>query len=444
MIKNFRERIWFVTGFFKKYSLQIFISLGVTVLFAFLGSFIIGKLPQPKPVYKIGIIGQFGTSQLPQYIINFLSAGLVSLNDQLEPNPGLAERWEVEDNGTTYTFYLRPGLRWRNGTFVKASDIKISIPNIAIETKDPNIIRFRIPTKFSPFPTLLNIPLLNQNGETATDYDIRLKQKSSGVISQISIDSPQKKFIFNVFSTPKLALTSFKLGQQDLIYELPAQYHDESVSFGKITKQVDYNHVVLLIFNQTDPNLKEKGIRQGIAYSLQDKTFGEVEALTTINPRSWAFNPLVKTYPFNPQRTRDLIKAPITLELSTTPELLSVAEEIKKELDSDLIKINTKVITSTPDQFQLLLTNYNIPADPDQYRDWHSTQATNIGRGSDEKIDKLLEDGRVTLDAKARKQIYFDFQKTFSEELPAVVLYHPSTINLARKEAYFDILKDFN
>jgi ABC-type transport system substrate-binding protein len=102
------------------------------------------------------------------------------------------------------------------------------------------------------------------------------------------------------------------------------------------------------------------------------------------------------------------------------------------------------VITSTPDQFQLLLTNYNIPADPDQYRDWHSTQATNIGRGSDEKIDKLLEDGRVTLDAKARKQIYFDFQKTFSEELPAVVLYHPSTINLARKEAYFDILKDFN
>src|SRR5258706_713560 len=347
MIKNFRERIWFLTGFFKKYSLQIFISLGITVIIAFLGSFIISKLPQSKPTYKIGIIGQFGASQLPQYIINFLHAGLVSLNDQFEPVPSLAEKWDVEDNGTTYTFYLKPGLKWRSGTPVKASDIKITIPNIAIETKDPNIIRFRIPTKFSPFPTLLNIPLLNQKGETATDYDIRLKQKSSDVISQITIDYPQKKFIFNIISTPKQALTTFKLGQQDLVHQLPAEYAPESTSFGKITKQVDYNHVVLLIFNQSDPNLKEKGVRQGLAYSLQNKTFGETEALTTINPRSWAFNPLVKTYPFNPQRTHELIKSPITLELATTPELLSVAEKIKTQLDSDLIKINTKVITST-------------------------------------------------------------------------------------------------
>ncbi len=444
MIKNFRTRIWFITGFFKKYSLQIFLSLGVTIAVAFLGNFVIGKLPKTKPVYKVGIVGQFGTSQLPQYIINFLNAGLVHLDDNLEPVPGLAEKWEVEDDGTTYTFYLKPGLKWRSGALIKASDIKISIPNITIETKDPNIIRFRIPTKFSPFPTLLNIPLLNQKGETATNYDIRLKQRSSGVINQITIDAPQRKIIFNVFSTPKQALVSFKLGQQDILYGLSAEYSQESASFGKIAKSVDYNHVVLLIFNQTDPNLKEKGVRQGLAYSLQDKTFGETEALTTINPQSWAFNPLVKTYPFNPQRTKDLIKSPITLELSTTPELLSIAERIKTELDSDLIKINTKVITSTPDQFQLLLTSYNIPADPDQYRDWHSTQATNIGHGSDEKIDKLLEDGRVTLDAKVRKQIYFDFQKTFSEELPALVLYHPSTVNLVRKDHYFEVLKDFN
>lgn len=440
MIKSLRERIWFITGFAKKYSLQILISLGVTIFVSIVGSIIIKKLPKPILTYKIGVVGQFNAGQLPIAITNFLDAGLVSINDKLEPVPGLAEKWDVENGGNTYTFYLKPGLIWYGDGAVKASDIKISIPNITVETKDPNIIRFNIPTKFSPFPSLLNIPILNKDGKTATEFDIRLKQKTSGVISQILIDSKNTNRIFNVFATPKQALTAFKLGQLDLIFNLPGEYMEESRAYGKIEKKTDYTRAVILIFNQTDPNLKEKTVRQGIAYSIQDKTFGEKEAITTINPNSWAFNPLVKTYPFNPQKTKEFIKSPISLELATTPELLPIAERIKAQLDSDLIKINTKVVTSTPDQFQLLLTTYNIPQDPDEYRDWHSTQATNIGRGSDEKIDKLLEDGRITLDQKARKQIYLDFQKTFSEELPALVLYHPTVFNLARKESLFGIL----
>lgn len=441
MIKTIRERIWFVTGFAKKYSPQILTSLGITIFVAIAGNIVLSRLPKPIPTYKIGIVGQFNAGQLPSSITNFLNAGLVTINDKLEPAPGLAEKWDIEDNGNTYTFYLKSGLKWNGDGAVKASDIKISIPNISVETKDPNIIRFHIPTKFSPFPSLLNIPILNKDGKTATEFDIKLKQKTSGVISQILIDSKDNNRIFNVFSTPKQALTAFKLGQLDLVDNLPSQYIEESRAYGKIDKNVDYTRAVMIIFNQTDPNLKEKNVRQGIAYSLKDKTFGENEAVTTINPNSWAYNPLVKTYPFNPQRTKELIKAPITLELATSPELLPIAENIKSQLDSDLIKISTKVVTSTPDQFQMLLTTYNIPQDPDEYRDWHSTQATNIGRGSDEKIDKLLEDGRITLDQKARKQIYLDFQKTFSEELPALVLYHPTVFNLVRKESYFNILK---
>lgn len=187
-----------------------------------------------------------------------------------------------------------------------------------------------------------------------------------------------------------------------------------------------------------------KNIRQGIAYALKDKSFGQTEALTTINPNSWAFSPLVKTYGYNIQRTRELITTPVVMELATTPELLPVAEKIKSQLDSEVITINTKVITSTPDQFQLLLTTYNIPVDPDQYRDWHSTQATNIGKGADEKIDKLLEDGRVNLDPKERKRIYIDFQKTFSEELPALVLYYPSVIDAARNKANFGLINSIS
>ena len=437
MTNPLRARIWFIKGFINKYFVQILISLAVTILVAFLGNILLGKLPQSKAHHRIGIVGQFGSGQLPPYIINILNAGLITLDTNHEPQPGLAEKWEIGDEGKTYTFYLKPNLKWYSGKDVKASDIKISIPNISIETIDPNIIRFHIPTKFSPFLSLLNIPLLNAHGEIIGQYDIHLKQKSSGVISQITVDAADKTLIFNVYPTSRQALTAFKLGQIDLVLNLPSEYQSEAEEYGKTVKRVDSNRIVALIFNQQDPNLKEKTVRQGIAYALKDKKFNQTEALTTINPTSWAFNPLVKTYPYNALRTKELIKTPLSLEMATSPELLSIAESIKNQISSDLLNINTKVVTSTPDQFQLLLTTYNIPSDPDQYRDWHSTQSTNIGRSQDEKIDKLLEDGRITQDPKERKKIYFDFQKTFSEELPALVLFHPSVFNLARKDSYF-------
>ncbi|KKS92981.1 MAG: ABC-type dipeptide transport system, periplasmic component, partial [Candidatus Collierbacteria bacterium GW2011_GWC2_43_12] len=368
MTNPFREKIWYVKGFVKKYLPQIGLSLTLTVTVAILGNIVLAKIPRPKTIYRIGIVGQFGTGQLPPYIINYLNAGLITLDGKHEPQPGLAEKWEIGDDGKTYTFYLRAGLKWNGGEEVKASDIKISIPNISIETVDPNIIRFHIPTKFSPFLSLLNIPLLNSSGKIIGDYDIRLKQKTSGVISQITVNTKDKILNFNVYQTPKQAITAYKLGQIDLALNLPSEYEEDVKGYGKIKKQIDLNRVAMIVFNQQDPNLKDKNVRQGIAYALKDKTLNHTEAITTISPASWAFNPLVKTYPYNPQRTNELIKASVNLELATTPDLLSVAESIRSQLISDKISINTKVVSSTPDQFQLFLTAYNIPSDPDQYR----------------------------------------------------------------------------
>ena len=440
MIKNLRERVWFIKGFLQKYFKQIILSVVITVVVSLLGSFLTQKIPVGKTSIKIGIVGQFGAGQLPSYIIDYLQAGLITSDDTLQPIPMLAEKWTVDEVGNTYTFYLKSGLKWYGGSDVKASDLKFSIPNITVQTQDPNIITFKIPTKFAPFLSLLNIPLLNSKGAIIGDYDIRLKQKSSGVITQIILESKTKTITFNVYATPKQAITAYKLGQLDEILGLSSESAGDLYAYANVKKGTDFNRVVMLVFNQTDPNLKDKNIRQGIAYALKDKSFGETEALTTINPNSWAFSPLVKTYTYNPQRTKELITTPIVLELATAPELLPVAEVIKSQLDSDIITINTKVVTSTPDQFQLLLTTYNIPIDPDQYRDWHSTQVTNIGKGADEKIDKLLEDGRINLDQKERKRIYIDFQKTFSEELPALVLYHPSVIDIARNKTNLQII----
>jgi len=60
-----------------------------------------------------------------QYIVQLFS-GLVRLDDNLEPAPDIAQRWQVGDDGRTYTFYLRHDVRFHNGREVKAADFKYS------------------------------------------------------------------------------------------------------------------------------------------------------------------------------------------------------------------------------------------------------------------------------------------------------------------------------
>lgn len=48
--------------------------------------------------------------------------GLAELDADAQPVPDLAESWDIEDEGTKYTFHIRPEANWSNGTPVTAQD----------------------------------------------------------------------------------------------------------------------------------------------------------------------------------------------------------------------------------------------------------------------------------------------------------------------------------
>ncbi len=91
----------------------------------------------PTPVGEEAVLNLYGIDPLTldpaisgettshQYIMQ-LFGGLVRLDDNLEPVPDIAQRWEVSDDGRTYTFYLRKGVRFHDGKEVKAGDFKYS------------------------------------------------------------------------------------------------------------------------------------------------------------------------------------------------------------------------------------------------------------------------------------------------------------------------------
>jgi peptide/nickel transport system substrate-binding protein/oligopeptide transport system substrate-binding protein len=59
--------------------------------------------------------------------IDLYTAGPVDLNQQGQPVPGAAQSWDISADHLTYTFHLRPGLKFSDGTPARAQDFVDSI-----------------------------------------------------------------------------------------------------------------------------------------------------------------------------------------------------------------------------------------------------------------------------------------------------------------------------
>ena len=69
--------------------------------------------------------------------IHLMFAGLVDYDAHARVVPDLAERWEVDDGGRTYRFFLRPGVRMHDGEELTADDVKRSAER-ALHPSTPN------------------------------------------------------------------------------------------------------------------------------------------------------------------------------------------------------------------------------------------------------------------------------------------------------------------
>jgi len=69
------------------------------------------------------VSGEMISHEYIQQIYN----GLVRLDENLEPAPDIAERWDISTDGRTYTFYLRRDVKFQDGRQVTAYDFKYSL-----------------------------------------------------------------------------------------------------------------------------------------------------------------------------------------------------------------------------------------------------------------------------------------------------------------------------
>jgi peptide/nickel transport system substrate-binding protein len=135
--------------------------------------------------------------------------GLVRLDPHMTlPEPMLASSWEHDDAGTTWTFHLRPGVRWHDGEPFTAEDVAFTfdaiydpkVPNslkhvltvggkrVEVEVVDPLTVRLHLAEPFAP--------LLNSIGFAILPKHLLGKGLAEGTFTQTwGIDTPPEKVV---------------------------------------------------------------------------------------------------------------------------------------------------------------------------------------------------------------------------------------------------------
>jgi peptide/nickel transport system substrate-binding protein len=418
----------------------IFISIIIGIASFFLIGFASNYFFKGK-TERIGYTGRYHTGELPNRILNMISGGLTELDESLLPIPSISTSWETPDKGKTWTFNLKEGLTWHDGSVLKSTNINYDFGDVEITTPEDNMISFKLQNPYSPFPSFVSRSIFKKGLIGTGEWKVDKISVVGSYVQEITlINAGQDKKVFKFYPTNDRTKLAFKLGEVDKIENLlnPSPFDDWNTV--KNEKLLNSQQVVTLFFNTQDKFLGNKSVRQALTYAIDKQALG-TRAISPISPNSWAYNPQVKDYPFDSEKAQstlddlpDELKDNLEIHLVTSPALLSVAENISRDWEKSGIKTQILVSSIIPSEFQAYLTIFDIPSDPDQYPIWHSTQeVNNISRFKNDRIDKLLEDGRSTLDYKERKKIYLDFQKFLLEEIPAAFLYHPDYYTISRK-----------
>ncbi|MDP4011979.1 MAG: ABC transporter substrate-binding protein [Candidatus Nanoarchaeia archaeon] len=382
--------------------------------------------------FKIGIVGRYTVDKLPEEISTKISGGLTKIDESGNVVPNIAKSWETLDGGKTWIFNLDENIIWQDGKKIKSGDINYEFNDAVIEKPSDSQIKFILDSQFSAFPIILTKPLFKKGLLGTGEYKVKNISLAGGYIQNITlINNKKDKLAYKFYPTEDRLILGFKLGQIDVINKLFDISQFETWNKINVDQKIGYNNFVGIFLNTENEKLSEKTVRQGLNYAINKQNMGE-RALGPISPFSWGYNPQVKPYEQDKDKTEEI--RDIEIKLSTLPNLLKTAEKIAKDWEDAGVKTEIEVVTSVPESFDAFLATVDIPKDPDQYSLWHSTQTTtNISKYKNPRIDKLLEDGRTELDKEIRKKIYLDFQRFLVEDVPAIFLYHPTFYTISRK-----------
>ncbi len=314
------------------------------------------------------------------YFVMEVFSGLVTLNQDLQVIPDIAERWETSDDGKTYTFYLRENARFHDGKVITANDFKYSLerscePETASQTAatylgdivgvheklsgqasditgvkiiDDHILQITIDTPKSYFLSKLVYPtsFVVDSANTASGDNWWHRPNGSGPFKlkewiEDELLVLERNDLFHG-EMPKLQNAVFRLwsGVPMIMYE-NGEIDITYVSTGNIERVLDpsnplNNELVTtpefslwyIGFNTTKPPFDDPKIRQAFSYAIDKDIIIELllkdmvkKADGILPPGMPGYNDQLQGLDFDPEKAMDLIQQSTYGSVSNLPEI---------------------------------------------------------------------------------------------------------------------------
>jgi len=363
--------------------------------------------------------------------------------------------------------------------------------DVAVETQDDYAVRFTLPEPFIPFIYYTTIGVLPAHllsdilpaDLPASEFSTQ-RPIGTGIFQVESVSPDRVTLLANPdfwgpqpylqqleiwsFGDWASLLAAYKRGDIQGIYRVSPQHLAELAELPDLqlysAQQAGYGLIYLNMQRDTAPFFQDRNVRQALLYAIDrqalidDILHGQgIVADSPIPPTGWAYDPSVRHYPTDPQasmvlldsagwsdtngdriRDKDGVEMVFTLFTSDDPLMIAMAEAIAQYWSA--IGVDARVqpqgaglvanfLQQSPRNFDSVLIEVGLAADPDPYPWWHSTQTGEGGQNfsgfSNREADIAIEQARAIPDQQTRTQLYYTFQDIFAEEVPSLLIYYP-------------------
>lgn len=437
--------------------------------------------------------------RLTQLLFN----SLFKLDSLSHPVPDVVKRWE-NPNKITYTFYLKEGICFHDGSELTSEDVKYTLDTIldpssrsphigafekikSIEPLDRHTVRFTLKEPFAPF--LVNLAVIGivpkhavqKSGgnfdrqpvgtgpfrltEFLPDERVILKSNTDYFEGRPKMDT----IVFKIVPDSTVRLLELSQGNIHLLQnDIPPDLFPfvEKRSNLKIIKKEGTTYSYLG-FNLEDPILKDRRVREAIAHAIDRERIIKhllrglaSPASGVLSPYNWAYEADVKVFDYNKGKALQLLdeagfrdpdgngpemRFELTFKTSTDQLRRRIAETIQQQLREVGIGVcirshewGTFYSDIKSGNFQLYTLSWVGITDPDVlYYMFHSSsvppRGANRGRYVNKRMDRLIEEGRVTTDTSRRKKIYSEIQKILAKDIPYVSLWYTTNVAVMNK-----------
>lgn len=402
---------------------------------------------------------------------------LVTIDENMQIVPCLAYKWEVSNDGLTYTFYLEEGVKFHNDEELKASDVVFTVDRFVSEewmmfasfmiedavAVSDYVVDIHLKYPYGAFLGMLNYMFV-VNEKQVKEVGDGLAQNPVGtgaykfvrwdVAQQIVLEAhedyfqgapPIKNLIFKIIPDSNTAYVTMETGGADFIFQgiSAVDYEQAKTNANLATDEIDGNYFYAANFNMERIG---RDVRRALSHAVDRESVnilvnegsGIVTDIGLIEGQEGYTTDLV-TYEYNPDLARRLLAeaGAANLEIDffygenvdnnkLAQALQSMFNEVGVSLRLKPVETGTWWQIFGDGDYDMSRGGYPMEdanTDSAYYDMFHKDGTFNISRINDDRINKLLDQARVELDGNERHKLYVQVNQILAEEAYFIPLY---------------------